>query len=69
MVTPDPRDLFDRNGMCQERYNALMENGELLLTDGEVRAGWYWSPAWDGMLVHRTWDEARFDYPTEEEIP
>ena len=75
MSTPDPR--FDCNGMSAERYNELMENTELLLTEEELRAGWYWSPAWDGLLVHKTWhearfdywDEARFDYPQQEEMP
>ena len=56
-------DLFDRNGMTPERYNDLMDNPELKLTEGELRVGWYWSPAWDGMLVHKTWEEAKFDYP------
>lgn len=58
-------DLFDRNGMTPERYNDLMDNPHLKLTEGELRVGWYWSPAWDGMLVHKTWDEAKFDYPDE----
>jgi len=68
--TPDTiRDDFDRNGMSKERYNELMDNPQLPLTEGEIRVGWYWSPAWDGLLVHKTWHEARFDYPTEGEMP
>jgi len=62
-------DEFSGTGMCEERYDALMNNPELTLTAGEQRAGWYWSPAWDGMLVHRSWAEARYDYPTTEEMP
>lgn len=63
------RDDFDRNGMSKERYTELMDNPQLPLTEGEIRVGWYWSPAWDGLLVHKTWHEARFDYPTEGEMP
>lgn len=59
------QDMFNRNGMTVERYDHLMNNPELLLTDGEVRVGWYWSPSWDGMLVHKSWPEAKFDYPDE----
>lgn len=66
---PDPRDSFDRNGMSEERYRELMDNSEAALTEGEMRVGWYWSPAWDGLLVHKTWHEARFDYPAEGEMP
>lgn len=63
------RDDFDRNGMSKERYNELMDNPQLPLTEGEIRVGWYWSPSWDGLLIHKTWHEARFDYPTEGEMP
>jgi hypothetical protein len=59
------QDMFDRNGMTVERYDQLMNNPELPLTDGEVRVGWYWSPSWDGMLVHKSWPEAKFEYPDE----
>ena len=59
------QDMFDRNGMTVERYDQLMNNPELPLTDGELRVGWYWSPSWDGMLVHKSWPEAKFDYPDE----
>lgn len=58
-------ELFDQNGMCVERYDELMNNPELKLTEGELRVGWYWSPSWDGMLVHKSWPEAKFDYPNE----
>jgi len=68
--SPDTtRDDFDRNGMCKERYDELMDNPQFSLTEGEIRAGWYWSPSWDGLLIHKTWHEARFDYPTEGEMP
>lgn len=60
------RDLFDRNGMTVDRYDQLMNNPELVLTEGELRVGWYWSPSWDGMLVHKTWPEAKFDFPEED---
>ena len=83
MHSPDPRDFFadgsehsdtarddfDRNGMSAERYDELMDNPQLPLTEGEIRVGWYWSPSWDGMLVHKSWPEARFDYPAEGEMP
>ena len=57
---------WDRHGMTETRYDQLMDNDTLQLTEGELRDGWYWSPSWDGMLVHKTWSEARFDYPTEQ---
>ena len=83
MHSPDPRDFFpdgsehtdttrddfDRNGMSVERYDELMDNPQLPLTEGEIRVGWYWSPSWDGMLIHKSWPEARFDYPAEGEMP
>ena len=59
------QDMFDRNGMTVERYDQLMNNPELPLTDGELRVGWYWSSSWDGMLIHKSWPEAKFDYPDE----
>jgi len=59
------QDVFDRNGMTIERYDELMNNPELRLTEGELRVGWYWSPSWDGLLVHKSWHEAKFDYPDE----
>ena len=64
-----PFDAFSGTGMCEERYNALMNSTDLTLTAGEQRAGWFWSPAWDGLLVHRSWPEARYDYPNGEEMP
>lgn len=57
---------WDRHGMTETRYDQLMDNGTLQLTEDELRNGWYWSPSWDGMLVHKTWSEARFDYPMEQ---
>lgn len=57
---------WNRHGMTETRYDQLMDNGALQLTEDELRNGWYWSPSWDGMLVHKTWSEARFDYPTEQ---
>jgi hypothetical protein len=59
------QDAFDRNGMTVERYDELMNNPELRLTEGELRVGWYWSPSWDGLLIHKSWPEAKFDYPDE----
>ena len=59
------QDMFDRNGMTVERYDELMNNPELRLTEGELRVGWYWSPSWDGLLIHKSWPEAKFDYPDE----
>lgn len=71
MQTPEnpQHDCFSGTGMCEERYDALMNNDQLALTPGEQRAGWFWSQAWDGLLVHRSWPEARYDYPTSEEMP
>lgn len=69
MQNPDPRDCFSGNGMTETRYTQLMDDTTLQLTVDELRDGWYWSPSWDGMLAHKTWDEARYDYPTTEEMP
>jgi hypothetical protein len=55
--------------MTETRYTQLMDDTTLQLTGDELRDGWYWSPSWDGMLAHKTWDEARYDYPTTEEMP
>ncbi len=60
---------WDCHGMIETRYDQLMDDTTLQLTGDELRDGWYWSPSWDGMLAHKTWDEARYDYPTTEEMP
>lgn len=69
MQNPDPRDCFSGNGMTETRYDQLMGDTTLQLTGDELRDGWYWSPSWDGMLVHKTWHEARFDYSSETQTP
>jgi hypothetical protein len=43
-----------------------MNNPETNLTQGEIRAGWSWSNAFDGLLIHRTWPEAKYDNETHE---
>jgi len=60
---------WDCHGMTEMRYDQLMGDTTLQLTGDELRDGWYWSPSWDGMLVHKTWHEARFDYPSETQTP
>ena len=55
--------------MTETRYDQLMGDTTLQLTGDELRDGRYWSPSWDGMLVHKTWHEARFDYPSETQTP
>jgi len=60
---------WDCHSMTEARYDQLMDNTTLQLTGDELRDGWYWSPSWDGMLVHKTWHEARFDYPSETQTP
>jgi hypothetical protein len=60
---------WDCHGMTETRYTQLMGDTTLQLTGDELRDGWYWSPSWDGMLVHKTWHEARFDYPSETQTP
>lgn len=59
-------DPFQGTGMCRERWEHLMNHLEFELTEGEVGAGWFWSNAFDGMLVHRTWPEAKYDIETHE---
>jgi hypothetical protein len=59
-------DAFQGTGMCEERWQHLMNNPETNLTQGEIREGWSWSNAFDGLLVHRTWPEAKYDNETHE---
>lgn len=54
------KDAFQGTGMCEERWQQLMDNPELELTPGEIRVGWNWCNAFDGLLVHRTWEEAKY---------
>ncbi|MNI32275.1 hypothetical protein D3C87_1339250 [compost metagenome] len=48
-------------GMTEERYYELFNNIELELTTEEWESGWYWSDAFDGLLVHKSWPEAEYD--------
>lgn len=38
--------------MTRQRYNQLMHNPELKLTDAELEDGWHFCGEWDGLLVH-----------------
>ncbi|MNN77775.1 hypothetical protein D3C81_1942690 [compost metagenome] len=48
-------------GMTEERYCELFNNIDLELTTEERENGWYWSVAFDGLLVHKSWPEAEYD--------
>ena len=45
--------------ITQERYTSLMK-GEGTLTQEEKAGGWHFCWEWDGMLIHRTWVEAKY---------
>lgn len=47
-------------GMSDERYNELMNNLDLKLTEGEIRVGWLWCRAFDGLLIHKSWKEYEY---------
>jgi len=46
--------------MTEERYNALMGDLELELTDDERREGWHWCWEFDGLLVGPGMGEQQF---------
>lgn len=46
-------------GMTLERYDDI-ERGYLSLTQKEIDAGWHFCYAWDGLLIHESWGEAKF---------
>ena len=48
-------------GMTNERYGELYNSIDLLLTPEEIEAGWFFSDAFDGLLIHKSWPEAEFD--------
>lgn len=37
--------------MTRERYNTLMGNDDLPLTDEEIKEGWHFCYEWDGLLI------------------
>lgn len=46
--------------MHDTRYNELSRNLDLKLTPEEIAEGWFFCECeWDGMLIHRTSQEAR----------
>lgn len=56
----DRPSAFPFAGMTESRWTKLMADG-MGLTPEEELAGWYFSYAWDGLLLHRDWAEAKFD--------
>ena len=56
----DRPSVFPHAGMTEQRWTALMSSRNELTT-AEADAGWFWSYAWDGLLLHRDWEEAKFD--------
>ena len=38
--------------MDKKRYNELMTNLELKLTEEEIKEGWHFCCEWDGLLIH-----------------
>jgi hypothetical protein len=47
--------------MTDERYDELMEDDNLRLTQEEIDEGWHFCMCeWDGLLIHKRWKEAEF---------
>jgi len=38
--------------MIEERWNMLMEDEQLNLTDEELKQGWHFCNSFDGLLIH-----------------
>ena len=56
---------FVKHGMTQERFDFLMqpfddEDFIVMLTAAELKNGWHWCDAWDGLLIHR--DDVEFKH-------
>jgi hypothetical protein len=49
---------FEEGGMTDERYNELMYGpSPQSLTKEESASGWHWCWDFDGLLIHKSWDE------------
>jgi hypothetical protein len=46
--------------MTQERWQALMNDQSLNLTEAEIKEGWHWCHEFDGLLVGPGMGEAEF---------
>ena len=56
---------FIKHGMTQERFDFLMqpfddEDFIVMLTADELKNGWHWCDAWDGLLIHT--DDVEFKH-------
>jgi hypothetical protein len=56
---------FIKHGMTQERFDFLMqpfddEDFIVMLTAKELKNGWHWCDAWDGLLIHT--DDVEFKH-------
>lgn len=54
-------DPVESNGMTKDRYRELSNNITLDLTEEERQLGWFFSDAFDGLLVHESWPEAKYE--------
>lgn len=48
---------YEVGGMTKKRYGELFNDVTLNLTEEEVKAGWYFSDEFDGLLIHTSWPE------------
>ena len=58
------KEKYEIGGMTYKRYGELFDDINLDLTLEEKEAGWYFSDEFDGLLIHKSWPEADFDWGT-----
>jgi hypothetical protein len=52
--------------MDDKRWQELMDNDDLRLTDQEIKEGWHFCPEFDGLLIGPGMDECMFCQCVEE---